>query len=159
MDNACFLGDIFITLTGCKDVITKKHFSKMKDGAILSNAGHFDVEVSVADLKEMSNESFISKPGITSYKINEKTVNLLGDGRLVNLACGDGHPAEIIDMSFALQLLCSKYILDNNKLENKVYEVPKEIDEYVASLMLKSLKIDIDILSDAQKNYLESWEV
>ncbi len=159
MDQAARLGDIFITVTGCRDVITKNHYTKMKDGALLANAGHFDVEISIPDLEEMAVEKRELKNNITGYRMKDgRWINLLAQGRLVNLAAGDGHPAEIMDMSFALQALSAKYILDNGKsLEPKVYRVDDSIDRYVAGLKLRSMGISIDTLTKEQKEYLDGW--
>lgn len=159
MDKAAEIGDIFVTLTGCEKVITKQHFEKMKHGVILANAGHFDVEVYVPDLEEMAVKKQVVRKNITGYTLqNGKQLNLLAQGRLVNLAAGDGHPAEIMDMSFAIQALSAKYLLENYKnLENKVYDVPKEIDTYVAGVKLAALGIEIDTLSQEQEKYLNSW--
>ncbi|MBN2853260.1 MAG: adenosylhomocysteinase [Clostridia bacterium] len=161
MDEASYLGDFFVTATGCKDVITEKHFYQMKEGAILSNAGHFNVEVSYADLERIAVKITNRRKNITGYLLsNGKTVNLLGEGRLVNLTCADGHPAEIMDMSFAIQALCAKYIVEQKgKLSNHVHKVPKEIDEFVALFKLKSLGITIDTLTEEQHEYMNSWEL
>ncbi|NLW26456.1 adenosylhomocysteinase [Acetivibrio saccincola] len=159
MDKASSIGDIFITATGCKRVIHGEHYKKMKDGAILCNAGHFDVEVCVPELEEMACEKKEQRKNIMGYKIEDgRWINLLAEGRLVNLAAGDGHPAEIMDMSFALQALSAKYVLENyEKLGNKVIDVPEEIDKRVALMKLKSWGIEIDELTEEQKKYLESW--
>ncbi len=155
MDDASELGDIFITVTGCKDVITEKHFRNMKDGVILANAGHFDLEISVSGLKEIADDSYPVRNNITAYRLGGKELYLLAEGRLVNLAAGDGHPADIMDLSFALQVLSLKYLLHNEgKLENKVYNVPREIDKYVAELKLKSLGVSIDKLTQEQNKYM-----
>ncbi|MDD5017828.1 MAG: adenosylhomocysteinase [Eubacteriales bacterium] len=155
MDRASCLGDIFVTVTGCSDVIAGRHFAGMKNGAILANAGHFNVEVNIKELEEMAQSSYTARNNITAYDLGEKEICVLAEGRLVNLAAGDGHPAEIMDLSFALQALSVKYLLQNKgKLENKVYKVPKEIDRYVAELKLKALGIGIDTLTDAQKKYM-----
>ena len=155
MDEAAPLGDIFITVTGCKDVITRRHFEKMKDGAIMGNAGHFDVEISLTDLADISSESFDIKPNITQYNVGEKNLFVLAYGRLLNLAAGDGHPAEIMDMSFAIQTKSLEYLVKNyNKMENKVYDVPSEIDEFVARLKLKAWGKNIDTLTPEQKEYI-----
>lgn len=155
MDEASSIGDIFITVTGCKDVITGRHFKNMKNGAILSNAGHFDVEVSVAELRKMAEGSYTARNNITAYKLGGKELYLLGEGRLVNLAAADGHPAEIMDLSFSIQALSLKYIVNNKgKLSNMVYNVPREIDEYVAGLKLKAMGIEYDRLTEEQRNYL-----
>ena len=159
MDKASSIGDIFITATGCNRVIHGEHYKKMKDGAILCNAGHFDVEVCVPELEEMACEKKEQRKNIMGYKIEDgRWINLLAEGRLVNLAAGDGHPAEIMDMSFALQALSAKYVLENyEKLGNKVIDVPEEIDKRVALMKLKSWGIEIDELTEEQKKYLESW--
>lgn len=155
MDDAARIGDLFVTVTGCNDVITDKHFAVMKDGAMLTNAGHFDVEVNVAQLKEMADSSFEARRNIQGYRLGDRTVYVIAEGRLVNLAAGDGHPAEIMDLSFALQALSLKYLLENKgKLENKVYKVPRDIDQYVARLKLIALGTKIDELSDAQRKYM-----
>jgi adenosylhomocysteinase len=159
MSEAAQVGDVFITATGCRDVITEQHFKLMKDGAILCNAGHFDVEVSVVDLEKMAVEKKEQRKNIMGYRMqNGRWLNLLAGGRLVNLAAGDGHPAEIMDMSFALQALSAEYMLKNYKiLGNKVVDVPSEIDNRVAVMKLKTWGIEIDKLTDAQKDYLENW--
>ena len=159
MSEASKMGDFFITVTGCRDVITAEHFKNMKDGAILCNAGHFDVEVAVNQLEEIAVEKQEQRKNIMGYKLdNGRWINLLAEGRLVNLAAGDGHPAEIMDMSFALQALSAKYMLHNfRKLGNKVVEVPAELDKMVADMKLKSWGVKIDKLSKEQKNYLNSW--
>jgi adenosylhomocysteinase len=159
MDKASSIGDIFITVTGCSRVIHGEHYKKMKDGAILCNAGHFDVEVCVPELEEMACEKKEQRKNIMGYKMEDgRWINLLAEGRLVNLAAGDGHPAEIMDMSFALQALSAKYVLENyEKLGNKVIDVPDEIDKRVALMKLKSWGIEIDELTEEQKKYLESW--
>lgn len=160
MDKAALLGDFFITVTGCRDVITGEHFAKMKDGAILCNAGHFDVEVSVADLEKYAIEKKEQRRNIMGYKMPDgRWLNLLAEGRLVNLAAGDGHPAEIMDMSFALQALCAEYMVNNfTKLGNNVIDVPQELDKKVALMKLQAWNLEIDVLSETQKKYLESWE-
>ncbi len=159
MDEAAGKGDIFLTVTGCEKVITKKHFENMKDGVILANAGHFDVEVYVPDLSEIAVEVKEVRENITAYiTADGRQLNLLAEGRLVNLAAGDGHPAEIMDMSFGIQALSAKYMLENYKnLENRVYDVPEEIDNYVAGVKLKALGIEIDSLTPEQEKYLSGW--
>lgn len=156
---AAKLGDIFITVTGCKDVFTGKHFELMKDGAILCNAGHFDVEVNKPDLVAMSTKRRIVRKYIEEFTLGDgKKLYLLAEGRLVNLAAGDGHPAEIMDMSFALQALSARYVLENShRLENKVYVVPKEIDDRVATIKLASLGVKIDSLTAEQEAYINNW--
>jgi adenosylhomocysteinase len=156
MEKACTTGDIFITATGNIDVIRKEHFTAMKNGAILCNAGHFDVEIDLKTLNKMATPTKI-KEYIDEYRINGKKVYVLGEGRLVNLACADGHPAEIMDLSFALQVLSAHYVV-THELDNTVIPVPPEIDTKVASLALKALTIRIDTLTEKQKEYLTSWE-
>ena len=161
MDDAAPLGDIFITVTGCNDVITKRHFDAMKNGAILSNAGHFNVEVNVEQLADMANEAYVSRRNIMTYRLGDKELHVLAEGRLVNLASGDGHPAEIMDLSFALQALSLKYLIGSaGKLENKVYNVPADIDRYVAEMKLDAMNIAVDTLTNAQKRYMygETYE-
>jgi adenosylhomocysteinase len=159
MSEAAKVGDFFITVTGCRDIITEEHFKNMKDGAILCNAGHFDVEVSVEQLEKVAVEKKQQRKNIMGYKMpNGNWINLLAEGRLVNLAAGDGHPAEIMDMSFALQALSAKYMLKNySKLGTKVVDVPAELDNLVAEMKLKSWGVKIDKLSKEQKKYLNSW--
>ena len=160
MDEAAKIGDLFVTLTGCKDVIRREHLEVMKDGALLSNSGHFDVEIDKIALSEMAVEEWDRKPNIRGYRMPDGGIlNLLAEGRLVNLAAGNGHPAEIMDMSFAIQAKGLEYLAKNKgKLENKVYAVPVEIDREVAHLKLRSNGINIDYLSDEQKAYLEAAE-
>lgn len=152
-------GDVFITVTGCRDLLRKQHFESMKDGAILCNAGHFDVEINIPELEGISISRRLVRKNIEEFLLpGGRRIYLLAEGRLVNLAAGDGHPAEIMDMSFALQALAAKYILNKARgLERKVYIVPEEIDRRVAELKLKSLGIEIDILSEEQDAYLNSW--
>ena len=160
MSEAASLGDIFVTVTGCKDVITTRDFWKMKDGAICCNAGHFDVEVAVSALREVATESYIARNNIEAFTlVNGKTIYVLAEGRLVNLAAGDGHPAEIMDMSFAIQALSAKYLVDNkNNLPSEsgkmLLHVPVEIDAEVASRKLESWGVSIDTLTPDQKKYL-----
>ena len=160
MDEAAKIGDLFVTLTGCKDVIRREHLEVMKDGALLSNSGHFDVEIDKVALSEMAVEEWDRKPNIRGYRMADgRILNLLAEGRLVNLAAGNGHPAEIMDMSFAIQAKGLEYLAKNRgKLENKVYAVPVEIDREVAEIKLRSNGIKIDYLSDEQKAYLEAAE-
>ncbi len=155
MDDAVSLGDIFVTVTGCNDVICKKHFQNMKDGAILSNAGHFNVEIDIPGLESLSKEIYPARNNIMAYDLGGKTVYLLAEGRLVNLAAGDGHPAEIMDLSFAIQALSLKYLVQNKgKLKNGVFSVPRNIDFEVAVLKLKAMDISIDSLSEEQRRYM-----
>ena len=156
MDEAAALGDIFVTVTGCSGVVTREHFLKMKDGAILSNAGHFDVEVDVAGLQALAVSHYEARNNIEGYELpNGKTVFLIAEGRLVNIAAGDGHPAEIMDMSFAIQALSAKYLAEHRgKLTPGVVPVPVEIDTAVALKKLETLGIRIDTLTEEQKAYL-----
>jgi adenosylhomocysteinase len=159
MIDAAKIGDIFITATGNINVIRREHFEIMKDGAILANAGHFDVEVSVKDLESIAVEKRDIRDCVTEYVLpNGKKLYLLGRGRLVNLVCAEGHPSEIMDMSFANQALSVEYLLENRgRLEPKVYNVPYEVDSMVARLKLKSMNIEIDELTEEQKRYLGSY--
>ena len=160
MQEAAKVGDIFITVTGMRDVITEQHMRGMKNGALLCNAGHFDVEIDVARMKEIAVETKVMKPNITGYRLaNGNWLYLLAEGRLVNLASGDGHPAEIMDMSFAIQALCARELAIHPPKEPIVYAVPDEIDAYVASEKLKSIGAFVDTLSEVQKEYANSWKV
>lgn len=152
-------GDFFITVTGNTDIINKEHFVLMKSGAVLCNAGHFDVEVNVAQLKEIALAERIARKNITEYTLSgDQKLYVLAEGRLVNLAAGDGHPAEVMDMTFALQALSLEYVAMNyEQLSTKVYQVNTEIDEKVALLKLQSLGLGIDKLSKKQEEYLASW--
>ena len=156
MDEAAKRGDIFVTVTGCDNVIQPEHFSMMKEGAILSNAGHFDVEVNVAALRELATEHYEARHNIEAYVLpNGRTVYVIAEGRLVNLASGDGHPAEIMDMSFAVQAMSARYLAEHRgELKPGVVAVPREIDEAIARKKLETLGITIDSLSDDQKKYL-----
>ena len=161
MAEAAKVGDLFITVTGDRDVITAEHFACMKNGAILCNAGHFDVEVDVKWLREHAWERRDMKPNIEGFRLDEdRWVYVLAEGRLVNLASGDGHPAEIMDMSFAIQALSARYIAqEHERLGKKLYAVPKEIDERVARQKLASMGVRIDELTSIQAEYLQSWRV
>ncbi|MBR1494372.1 MAG: adenosylhomocysteinase [Acidaminococcaceae bacterium] len=157
MAEAAKKGDIFITVTGCKDVIRKEHMEVMKDGVLLANAGHFDVEINKPDLEALSvKPPFEARNNIMGYTLaNGHQLNLLGEGRLVNLACGDGHPAEVMDLSFAMQFLAMRHVLENKgKLENKLYLLPEELDQEVASIKLKAMGFDVDTLTEEQYKYL-----
>ncbi len=158
MKEAARLGDIFVTVTGNTSVIREEHFKEMKDGAILTNAGHFNVEVSVADLERIAKSKREARPNVTEYVVNGKRLYLIGEGRLVNLAAADGHPVEIMDLSFAVQLLSAmKIAKDHKKMEARTYAVPTEIDNEIATTKLKLLGIEIDSLTEEQKKYLNSW--
>ena len=160
MDEAAKYGDIFVTATGCKDVIVKRHFEVMKDNVLLCNSGHFDCEVDVAALKGMATEHFPRREGIEGYKMKDgRTLNVLAEGRLVNLAAGNGHPAEIMDMSFAVQALSLEWMAKHAKdLEKKVYNVPDEIDDKIGRVKLAAMGLSIDTLTQEQKDYLAGWE-
>ncbi len=161
MAEAARIGDLFVTVTGDRDVITAEHFAHMKNGAILCNAGHFDVEVDVKWLRENALERRDMKPNIEGFRLDEdRWVYVLAEGRLVNLASGDGHPAEIMDMSFAIQALSARHIArEHGKLEKKLYAVPREIDEQVARKKLGAMGVGLDELTPLQAEYLQSWRV
>ncbi len=160
MTEAAESGDFFITVTGCKDVITEKAMRRMKDGAILCNAGHFNVEINIGDLEALSVEQFESRKNITGYRMADgKVLHLIAEGRLVNLAAGDGHPAEIMDMSFAVQALCARYVAQHRNLEKGVHFVPEEIDREVARRKLLAWGVKVDSLTKEQEAYLNSWNV
>ena len=156
MRDAAKIGDIFVTVTGCSHVITKEHFETMKDGAILSNAGHFDVEVDMAGLEALAVEKYEARHNIQAYVLpNGKTLFTIAEGRLVNLAAADGHPAEIMDMSFAIQALSAEYLVRRKaELKPGVIPVPRELDEAVARRKLAAMGVEIDTLSAAQADYL-----
>jgi len=156
MTDAAPVGDIFVTVTGCKDVIVAEHFEKMKSGAICCNAGHFDCEVNVAELRQMAVQTGEARANIEGFKLRSgKWIYVIGQGKLVNLAAGDGHPAEIMDMSFAIQALSVRYLVKTKgKLPATVIVVPEEIDNFVASVKLESWGMSIDTLSDEQREYL-----
>ncbi len=157
MDDAAPLGDYFVSVTGCRDVLCEKDFLKMKDGAILANGGHFNVEVDVAGLEKMATEQRELRHNVRGFKLpNGRWLSLIGEGRLVNLAAGDGHPAEIMDMSFAVQAKCAEYIV-KNKLTEKINTVPTEVDTEVARRKLTFSGFSIDTLTPAQEKYLQSW--
>ena len=159
MDAAASEGDLFCTLTGDIHVLRKEHFEKMKDGAIVANSGHFNVEINLDELSELSEsvEEDI-KDNVDAYKQSDgRTIYVLAKGRLINLAAAEGHPASVMDMSFAVQALTSEYSLQND-LDVKVHDVPSEIDEFIARLKLDSMGITIDTLTDEQVEYLSSWE-
>jgi adenosylhomocysteinase len=157
MAKAAAVGDMFVTVTGCAGIITKEHFLEMKDGAILTNAGHFDVEVDMAGLRALAADTYEARHNITAYVLpNGKTVYVIAEGRLVNIAAGDGHPAEIMDMSFAIQALSAEYLAENRgKLLPGVVSVPRDIDDMVARRKLKALGVEIDSLTREQMDYLE----
>lgn len=161
MDEAAKYGDIFVTVTGCKDVIVKRHFDVMKNNAILCNAGHFDCEVDIATLKKEAVSAEERRNNIIGYTLADgRTLNVLGEGRLVNLACGMGHPAEIMDMSFAVQALSLKWMADHkDEVVTKVYNVPDSIDDEIGRYKLAAMNLQIDTLTKEQEEYLSGWAV
>ena len=161
MEKASYIGDIFVTLTGDIHVLAARHFKNMKDGAIIANSGHFDVEIDVPALEKMSKSKKRVREFVDEYTLqNGRRICLLGEGRLINLASAEGHPAMVMDMSFANQSLSAEYIAKNyKKLENKVYKVPEDIDKNISRLKLNSMGIKIDKLTPEQKKYLSSWEI
>jgi adenosylhomocysteinase len=159
MNEAAKIGDIFVTLTGDIHIISGEHMKKMKDGAIIANSGHFNVEINIPELEKMSVSKRTLRPNLEEFTLKDgRKIHLLAEGRLVNLAAAEGHPSEVMDMSFANQALSSEYMVKNRGLKTKVYRVPKEIDELVAGLKLKALNVEIDELTDEQKKYLATWE-
>lgn len=160
MDEAAKIGDIFVTATGCKDVIVQRHFEVMKNNAVLCNSGHFDCEVDVAALRSMSTETFPRRQNIEGFRLSDgRVLNVLAEGRLVNLAGGNGHPAEIMDMSFAVQALSLEWLAKHREgLEKKAYIVPDEIDDQIARVKLAAMGLTIDTLTADQKAYLSGWE-
>jgi adenosylhomocysteinase len=160
MNDAAAIGDIFVTATGDIDVIDKQHFVKMKDGAMVANAGHFDSEINLENLAEMAVERKNLRPFVDEFKLeNGNGVIVLGEGRLINLAAAEGHPASVMDMSFANQAMAARFLVqEQDKLENVVYRVPEEIDQEIAQLKLTAMGVEIDTLTDAQKHYLQSWQ-
>jgi adenosylhomocysteinase len=161
MQQAASIGDIFVSATGNIHVFDRHHFEAMKDGALLANSGHFDVEVNKEALRDLSvSEPKRVRPFVDQYTLKDgRKLNLLGEGRLINLAAAEGHPASVMDMSFAGQALSAKFLADNKgKLENKVYTVPEEIDQRIAAIKLQAMGVHIDTLTDRQFQYLNSWE-
>ena len=160
MMEAAPIGDIFVTLTGDINVVDKHHFEVMKDGAIVANSGHFNVELNIPALEEMAQEKRLVRPFVEQYMLDDdRRVNILGEGRLINLASAEGHPASVMDMSFANQALSLEHMVKNSdSLERRVYSVPEEIDKDIARLKLDAMAIKIDTLSQEQIAYLNSWE-
>jgi adenosylhomocysteinase len=161
MTEAAKVGDIFCTVTGDLNVIDKKHFEVMKDGALVANSGHFNVEINIPALEKMSvGKPNLVRPFVDQYTTKDgRKINILGEGRLINLASAEGHPASVMDMSFANQALSAEYMAKNaDKLEKKVYSVPTDIDNEIARLKLESMGVKIDVLTDEQLHYLNSWE-
>jgi adenosylhomocysteinase len=160
MIEAAPIGDIFVTLTGDINVVDKHHFEAMKDGAIVANSGHFNVEINIPALEEMAVNKRRVRPFVDAYELPDgRRIHILGEGRLINLAAAEGHPASVMDMSFANQALSAEYMVKNaNKLEKKVYGVPENIDREIARLKLETMNIDIDTLTEEQVRYLNSWQ-
>jgi len=161
MELAAGIGDFFVTVTGNLKVIRGEHFAAMKDGAIVCNSGHFNVELDIPALEKLSRKRRMVRPGVEEFTLkNGRRVSLLGEGRLVNLALAEGHPSSVMDMSFANQALGAEYIVKNHKkLEKKVYPVPAAIDKEIARLKLVGMGINIDRLTKEQEKYLASWEM
>jgi adenosylhomocysteinase len=159
MEEAAKIGDVFCTVTGNKNVLAKQHFELMKDGAIISNSGHFNVEIDIPSLEKLSSSKRTTRTFVEEYTMKDgRRINLLGEGRLINLAAAEGHPASVMDMSFADQALCCEYMVKNHaSLEKKVYTVPADLDKRVAKLKLESMGIKIDRLTPEQEEYLASW--
>jgi adenosylhomocysteinase len=158
---AAKIGDVFVTTTGDTSVIRREHFMSMKDGAILANSGHFNVEIDIPALEKLSKKKKVIRDFVDEYSLKDgRKIYLLGEGRLINLAAAEGHPAQVMDMSFANQALSVEYISKHHgELRKDVYKVPEAIDKKIAELKLKSLGIRIDVLTREQKNYLSSWEL
>jgi adenosylhomocysteinase len=153
------LGDLFITVTGNLNVIRLEHVRKMKEGAIICNSGHFDAEIDLPALSKAASKRRMVRPLVEEFMIGDKRIYLLADGRLINLAAAEGHPAMVMDMSFANQALAAEYVVNNHRtMERRVYVVPEEIDARIAALKLKSMGLSIDRLTPEQKRYLTSWE-
>ncbi|MGH9717644.1 MAG: adenosylhomocysteinase [Candidatus Acidiferrales bacterium] len=159
MNEAAKIGDIFITVTGDKSVIAHEHFEKMKDGAVVSNSGHFNVEIDIPALERLSSGKKVARPFVDEYTMKDgRRIYLLGDGRLINLAAAEGHPASVMDMSFANQALSAEYMTKHSKeLKNQVYSVPEHLDQQIAKLKLESMNVSIDKLTPEQEHYLASW--
>ena len=160
MDEAAKIGDIFVTVTGDLNVLDKHHFEVMKDGAIVANSGHFNVEINIPALEKMATSKTLVRPFVEQYNLKDgRQIHILGEGRLVNLAAAEGHPASVMDMSFANQALAAEYLLKNHdKLKKQVYAVPEEIDKDIARIKLDAMGVKLDVLTDEQTKYLNSWE-
>jgi adenosylhomocysteinase len=160
MDRAAEVGDVFVTVTGDKAVVTRAHMERMKDGAILANSGHFNVEIEIPALRELATQTRTTRENVEEFALADgRRIYLLGEGRLVNLAAAEGHPAAVMDMSFANQALSAEFVVGHaSELERRVYEVPEAIDREIARLKLESLGIEIDTLTEDQARYLASWD-
>jgi adenosylhomocysteinase len=161
MNEAATYGEVFVTVTGNAEVLRGEHFEKMRDGAVVANAGHFNVEINIQDLSDLARDIERQvRPNVDSFVMEDgRRINLLGEGRLVNLAAAEGHPASVMDMSFAVQAMTSEYTVKHeDELEARVYRVPDEIDEWVAALKLKTMGIEIDQMTERQKSYMTGWK-
>ena len=160
MERAAQVGDIFVTATGDKSVITRDHIEQMKDGAILANTGHFNVEIDIPALRSLATETRTLRQFVDEFKLEDgRRIYLIADGRLVNLSAAEGHPAQVMDMSFANQALSAEFVVGNaTSLERKVYAVPEEIDQQIARLKLETMDVAIDKLTEEQAKYLASWD-
>lgn len=159
IEKASVIGDIFVTTTGDINVVRKEHMLKMKDGAILANSGHFNVEICIPNLQSISSSKRDIRPNLEEYCLQDgRKLYLIAEGRLVNLAAAEGHPSEVMDMSFANQALCVKYLTEKGEMDPKVYGVPQGIDQLVASLKLRAMGFEIDELTEEQKRYISTWE-
>jgi adenosylhomocysteinase len=160
MAEAARVGDVFVTVTGNKSILTGEHFEKMKDGAVICNSGHFNVEIDIPALEKLSSARKPARPSVEEFSLRDgRKIYLLGEGRLINLASAEGHPAAVMDMSFANQALSAEYLLKNAaSLEKQVYPVPEPIDRNIARLKLESMGIQIDKLTPDQEHYLSSWD-
>jgi adenosylhomocysteinase len=160
MNEAAKVGDIFVTSTGNKNVIDKHHFEVMKDGVLVANSGHFNVEINIPALEELSVSVHEPRPFVEQFTLKDgRRISLLGEGRLINLAAAEGHPSAVMDMSFANQALCAEYMVQHaDELEKTVYPVPEQIDKDIAALKLKAMGVEIDVLTPEQAKYLASWE-
>jgi len=160
MTEAAKLGDIFVTLTGDINVIDRHHFEAMKDGALVANSGHFNVEINIPALEKMATSKRLVRPFVDQYELKDgRQIHILGEGRLINLASAEGHPASVMDMSFANQALSAEYMVKHAAdLQKKVYSVPEDIDHEIARLKLEAMGVKIDTLTEEQVKYLNSWE-
>ena len=160
MAEAAKVGDIFCTVTGDINVIDRHHFEVMKDGAIVANSGHFNCELNIPALEKMASGKRLVRPFVEEYTLSDgRKIHVLGEGRLINLASAEGHPASVMDMSFANQALAAEYMIQHHAdLAKKVYSVPEDIDREIAALKLKAMGIDCDVLTEEQVHYLNSWE-
>ena len=160
LNKAAAIGDVFVTVTGNLHAIGLNHLKRMKDGAIVANSGHFNVEIDLDGLNKAASKKREVRPEVVEYTLNKKRIMILSEGRLINLAAAEGHPAMVMDMSFANQALAAEYVVKSYKtFENKVYVVPEKIDAKIAALKLKSMGVSIDKLTPEQVKYLASWQM